>query len=288
MTCPPNSHDWSNDVALTKEETDRFVTVNGIKLHYNEAGTGPALICTHGGGPGANAWDNSKSVFDELSKTFRVILLDMPGWGESQKLVKRGDVPLDIYLAKLLLDFMDELGIDQAHQYGSSQFAPACLRFGIEYPDRIGKIVVQSSEFGPQEPGAPRPGIQSLINFAQNPTRENIQTMFEYFTPREEFRPASVIDNRFEKALAPDHLASRREFPNAANSDLTDVLPKLQAEVLYVCGNDDGMIPVTTALDALKMIPQSRAVIWGDRSGHFVITEHAAEYARIVTDFLTH
>jgi pimeloyl-ACP methyl ester carboxylesterase len=274
-------------MALSKEETDRFVTVNGIKLHYNEAGSGPALICSHGGGPGANAWDNSKSVIDELSQTFRVILLDMPGWGESQKLVKRGDVPLDIYIAKLLLDFMDELGIDKAHQYGSSQFAPACLRFGIEYPDRVGKIVVQSSEFGPL-PADPGPGIKSLIAFAQNPTRDNMQTIFEYFTPREEFRPASVIDSRFEKALAPDHLASRREFPNAANSNLTDVLPKLQAEVLYVCGNDDGMIPVTTALDALKMIPRSRAVIWGDRSGHFVLTEHSAEYARIVTDFLKH
>jgi pimeloyl-ACP methyl ester carboxylesterase len=275
-------------MALSKEETDQFITVNGIKLHYNEAGSGPALICTHGGGPGANAWDNSKPVFEQLSKTFRVILLDLPGWGESEKGVKRDGVPLDIYIARLLRDFMDALGLEKAHQYGSSQFAPACLRFGIEYPDRIGKIVVQSSEFGPHEPGAPRPGIQSLINFAQDPTRDKMQTMFEFFTPREEFRPASVIDNRFAKALAPGHLESRREFPNAANSDLTDELPRLQAEVLYVCGNDDGMIPVTTALDALKIIPRSRAVIWGDRSGHFVITEHADEYARIVTDFLTH
>lgn len=275
-------------MALSKKETDRFVDVNGIQLHYNEAGDGPALICTHGGGPGANAWDNSKSVFEELSKTFRTILLDLPGWGESQKGVKRDGVPLDIFIAKLLRDFMDKLGIETAHQYGSSQFAPACLRFGIEYPDRVGKIVVQSSEFGPHEPGPPRPGIQSLINFAQNPTRDNMETMFRYFTPREEFRPASVIDNRFEKALAPGHLESRKEFPNLANSDLTEELPKLSAEVLYVCGNEDGMIPVQTALDALKIIPRSRAVIWGDRSGHFVITEHSAEYARIVIDFLTH
>jgi 4,5:9,10-diseco-3-hydroxy-5,9,17-trioxoandrosta-1(10),2-diene-4-oate hydrolase len=276
-----------SDSGLTKEATDRWVAVNGIKLHYNEAGAGPAFICTHGGGPGANAWDNSKYVIDELSRHFRVILLDLPGWGESQKLVKRDGVPLDSYIARLLLDFMDALGIERAHQYGSSQFAPACLRFGIEYPERVGKIVVQSSEFGPL-PADPGPGIKSLIAFAQDPSRDKMQTIFEYFTPREEFRPASVVDNRFEKAMAPDHLASRREFPNAANSNLVDLLPTLRAEVLYVCGNDDGMIPVTTALDALKWIPRSRAVIWGDRSGHFVLTEHAAEYARIVTDFLTH
>ena len=31
-------------MALTKEQTDRFADVNGIKIHYNEAGSGPALI----------------------------------------------------------------------------------------------------------------------------------------------------------------------------------------------------------------------------------------------------
>jgi pimeloyl-ACP methyl ester carboxylesterase len=275
-------------MTLSKEETDRFAEVNGIRLHYNEAGSGPALICTHGGGPGANAWDNSKYVFDELSQQFRTILLDLPGYGESEKGVSRNGVPMDIFVAELLRDLMDVLGIDRAHQYGSSQFAPACLRFGIEYPGRVGKIVVQSSEFGPHEPGEPRPGIKALINFAQNPTRENMDTVFRHFTPREEYRAPEVVDARFATALTPGHLESRKEMPNASNSDLTAELARLQTEVLYVCGNEDGMIPVETALDALKLIPRSRAVIWGDRSGHFVIAEHGSEYARIVIDFLTH
>jgi 2,6-dioxo-6-phenylhexa-3-enoate hydrolase len=273
---------------LTKEETDRFLDVGGITLHYNEAGSGPTFICTHGGGPGANAWDNSKYVFGTLSEHFRTILLDCPGYGESQKGVSREGVPMDVFIARLLRDFMDALGIDRAHQYGSSQFAPAALRFGIDYPDRVGKIVVQSSEFGPHPPGEPRPGIKALAKFAQDPTLEHMETIFGYFTPRAEYRPADLIASRFEKALAPGHLESRREMPNASNSDLTPELGRLQTEVLYVCGNGDGMIPVETALDALKIIPNSRALIWGDRSGHFVIAEHSAEYARIVVDFLTH
>lgn len=273
---------------LSKEETDRFADVAGIRLHYNEAGSGPALICTHGGGPGANAWDNSKYVFGDLSQHFRTILLDCPGYGESQKGVSRGGIPMDIFIARLLRDFMDTVGIDRAHQYGSSQFANAALRFGIEYPDRVGKIVVQSSEFGPHPPGEPRPGIKSLISFAQEPSLEKMDTIFRNFTPREEYRPPELIAARYQKALTPGHLESRREFPNASNTDLTEELSRLQTEVLYVCGNGDGMIPVECALDALKMIPRSRAVIWGDRSGHFVIAEHSLEYARIVTDFLTH
>ncbi len=37
---------------LTKEATDHETTVNEIKIHYNEAGSGPALICFHGGDQG--------------------------------------------------------------------------------------------------------------------------------------------------------------------------------------------------------------------------------------------
>jgi 4,5:9,10-diseco-3-hydroxy-5,9,17-trioxoandrosta-1(10),2-diene-4-oate hydrolase len=77
----------------SKEATDRYVDVDGIKIHYNEAGEGPALFCFHGGGPGANAWDNSKHNLDELAEHFRCILMDMPGYGLSDKTAKTGDTP---------------------------------------------------------------------------------------------------------------------------------------------------------------------------------------------------
>src|SRR2546429_645809 len=130
--------------ALTKEATDRFAEVNGIKIHYNEAGSGPTLICTHGGGPGANAWDNTRWAFDKLAEHFHVILMDLPGFGESQKLVKRNGVPMDHFMAGLELGLMDQLRIDRAHLYNSSAFSASAVRFGIEYPDRVGKVVVQS------------------------------------------------------------------------------------------------------------------------------------------------
>ncbi|HLI15852.1 MAG TPA: alpha/beta hydrolase [Acidimicrobiales bacterium] len=272
---------------LSKEETDRFVDVGGIRLHYNEAGSGPAFICTHGGGPGANAWDNSKHVLKPLSEHFRTILLDCPGYGESQKGVSRNGVPMDIFIARLIRDFMDVLGIERAHQYGSSQFAPAALRFGLEYPDRCGKIVVQSTQVGPHEGELPE-GIKSLGAFANNPTIENMERVFSYFTPREEFRTPEIVKHRFEMALTPGHLESRREMTNASNSDLRGELHRLRTDTLILWGNEDGMIPVEEAFGLLKLIPRSRAVIWGDRSGHFVITEHPDEYARIVIDFLTH
>jgi 4,5:9,10-diseco-3-hydroxy-5,9,17-trioxoandrosta-1(10),2-diene-4-oate hydrolase len=273
-------------MALTKEQTDRFADVNGIKLHYNEAGSGPALICTHGGGPGANAWDNTKWCFDQLAEHFRTILLDMPGFGESQKGVSRNGVPMDIFCAKLTRDFMDTLGIDRAHLYGSSAFSAATLRFGIEYPDRAGNLIIQA--FAPGTAHTPTEGLKSLATFAQNPVRENMEAMVGMFVPREERRPPDFVEARLKMALVPGHLESRREMSAGSNSDLTPDLHKLRSPVLMVWGDADRMIPVEDVLEGLKRIPNVRAHIWGDTTGHFVAYEHPDEFARVVIDFLTH
>jgi pimeloyl-ACP methyl ester carboxylesterase len=273
-------------VALTKEQTDRTAEINGIQIHYNEAGNGPALICTHGGGPGANAWDNTRWAFDALAEHFHVILMDLPGFGESQKLVSREGVPMDVFCARLQAGLLDHLGIDRTHLYGSSAFSATALRFGIDYPDRIGKIVIQA--YTPGGGHGQTEGLKSLGVFAQDPVRENMVKMVEYFVPRPELRPDSFIDARFKAALTPGHLESRREFSGGANGDLMADIGKLEAPVLIVWGNKDGVIPVEDVLAALERIPHSQAHIWGDTTGHFVCYEHPEEFARLLVDFLTH
>jgi pimeloyl-ACP methyl ester carboxylesterase len=41
-------------------------------------------------------------------------------------------------------------------------------------------------------------------------------------------------------------------------------------------------------MDGLKLVPNSRAHVWGGLSGHFVCYEHPEEFARVVIDYLTH
>jgi 4,5:9,10-diseco-3-hydroxy-5,9,17-trioxoandrosta-1(10),2-diene-4-oate hydrolase len=270
----------------TKEETDHSVDVNGINIHYNEAGSGPVLICTHGGGPGANAWDNTKWALPWLAEHFRTILFDMPGFGESQKMVTRNGVPMDLFCATLQRDFMDKLGIDKAHLYGSSAFSGAPLRFGIEFPDRLGKIVIQAFSAGAHT--GETDGLKSLATFAQNPVRENMEAMMQHFTPREELRTAEAVDARFKMAMIPGHLESRREFSGRSNDpNLKDLLPKLKAPVLVTWGHKDGMIPVQEIWDDLERIPDVRVHVWGGNTGHFVASEHPEEFAQLVIGFLS-
>jgi len=99
----------------SKEETDRYAdNIYNHRIHYNDVGSGPAFFCFHGGGPGSNAWDNTKHNLDELAEHFRCIIMDMPAYGSSNKDVKRGDEPLENFCAKVILRPLDHLAIDQA------------------------------------------------------------------------------------------------------------------------------------------------------------------------------
>ena len=69
----------------TTDLTEHTVTVAGKPIFVAEAGTGPAVVMLHGGGPGASGVSNYSRNIDALARHFRVIVPDMPGYGRSAK-----------------------------------------------------------------------------------------------------------------------------------------------------------------------------------------------------------
>ena len=61
-------------MTLTRENTSRFVQAGGVRVHYHEAGTGPVLLCIHGGAPGAFGWGNFGRNLPALSRCFRTLV----------------------------------------------------------------------------------------------------------------------------------------------------------------------------------------------------------------------
>lgn len=68
---------------LTEESTSRFADIGGRRVHYNEAGSGPAVVMLHGGGPGATGWSNFQRNVGPMSEKHRVLLVDHPGYGQT-------------------------------------------------------------------------------------------------------------------------------------------------------------------------------------------------------------
>nr|MCS5619173.1 alpha/beta hydrolase [Myxococcota bacterium] len=68
---------------ITENNTSGFIEAQGAKIHYHNAGEGHPILFLHGSGPGATGWSNFGDNIVELSKRFRTIAIDFPGWGKS-------------------------------------------------------------------------------------------------------------------------------------------------------------------------------------------------------------
>jgi 2-hydroxy-6-oxonona-2,4-dienedioate hydrolase len=68
---------------VTFENTTKIVDTKDYRIQVNEAGEGHPVFLIHGGGPGATGWSNYSQNVGPLSRKFRVIVVTMPGWGES-------------------------------------------------------------------------------------------------------------------------------------------------------------------------------------------------------------
>ncbi len=102
----------TTEEALTYESTSRFAQVRpDLKLHFHEAGVGndKTIVLLHGGGPGASSWSNFARNIPVLAKSFHVIAVDQPGYGQSDKPTEHPQY--FVHSASALNDLLDTLEI---------------------------------------------------------------------------------------------------------------------------------------------------------------------------------
>lgn len=270
------------------EATSRTTEAAGIRFHSNELGDGPTLLCFHGGGPGANSWDNSKRSLEELAKTFRVILLDLPGHGRTDargsELLEAGD-SRDRFYAKALAAFLDARGIDTVHLYGPSQGSEAALGFGLMFPERVGRVIVKCPPLGLPYAGSPRmpAGIVALRRLSQERTRENTAALMREFVPLADILTDEMIDDRH--AMVMDEVD--RILPLKSSLSLLGEIRSFGPKTLVLWGQQDRAVPADNAMMITAAFPDARLHVWGGITGHFVEWEHREEFERLITDFLT-
>src|SRR5438094_7544914 len=126
--------------ALTAESTSKYVQAGDTKIHCHEAGSGKPLICIHGGAPGAFGWGNFGRNMEYLSQRFRTFIVDLPGYGKSDKPVIEGG--RQAFYARVFRDMIDTLGLEKPHIIGMATGGNASIKMAIEYPDILDRLVL--------------------------------------------------------------------------------------------------------------------------------------------------
>lgn len=113
------------------------VSVNGIKLHYQQLGEGPDVVMLHGITGNLAIWH--LNIVPALMEEARITTYDLRGHGYSD-MPPKGYTTAD--LAADLCHLLDTLGIERAHIVGHSFGADVALHFAILYPDRVERLVL--------------------------------------------------------------------------------------------------------------------------------------------------
>ena len=124
----------------------RFVTVEGVRLHYLEQGEGPPVVLLHGNVVTAEDWVWS-GVFDRVARNRRVLAFDRPGFGYSDR--PQGSVWTAAEQADLLRKAFDRLGVGRPVVAGHSWGTLVALELALGHPDAVGGLVLLAGYYGP-------------------------------------------------------------------------------------------------------------------------------------------
>ena len=285
------------------QATSRFADTAMMRLHYHEAGpvqhgTGRhgalPVVLLHGGGPGASAWSNFGPNLPEFATRFRTLMLDQPGFGESDKPAVEGNY--FTFAARALASLLDHLGIDKVHLVGNSLGGGTAVRFALNYPDRAARLVLMGpgglslNVFAPD----PTEGVSRLVAFAAppGPSKEKMAAFLRTLVFNSKLITDELVDERFEHASRPEALAAMTalglSFYDPATAEegmLWREVHRLRNEVLLIWGREDRVNPLDGALIALKQIRKAQLHVFSG-CGHWAQLEKSAEFNRLAIGFL--
>ena len=123
----------------------KFVQVKDLKLHYLEAGEGEVLLLLHG-------WPTSSWLYRDLMPTLaennRVIALDLPGFGQSDKRIE-DSFSFNYYL-RYIDGFLEALSIDKISLTVHDMGGPIGMLWSVRNQDRLQKLVLLNTLVFPE------------------------------------------------------------------------------------------------------------------------------------------
>jgi pimeloyl-ACP methyl ester carboxylesterase len=275
---------------LTEAGTSRTAKAGDTTLHYNEAGQGEALILLHGGGPGASGWSNFRTNIGAMSKHYRCLLVDMPGFGKSGK--PYYNEPQGAYNARALRDLLDTLKIQKAHFIGNSLGGHTALKFALDYPDRAGRLIAMapaSANMVTTTTPMPTEGIKLLQGYYRGtgPSPERLKAFIQTLVYDSSWVTDEILNERYARSTDPEIMKWAKEMgPKPGRIEpLWRDFDKIAHPTLLVWGRDDRVVPLDGALFMIHRMKNARLHVF-PQCGHWAMIEKPAEFNSLCLDFL--
>lgn len=271
--------------AIYETPHSAYCAWRGGKVHYTDRGDGLPVLFIHGFGASFKNWD---AAVDSFPAGFRLVRVDLPGFGLSDAPVKEpGENFITMYV-DAVSTVIRHLDLDSVNLVGNSMGGYVSWEMAIRYPELVGKLVlVDAAGYQLEEIGGTfinlsrtrfykwvsRKGVPYRLarimasrSVAHRPERERVEIMHDLLNRKETIETVSMLGQSGESAD-------------------TSRITGIRHPTLIVWGDADHVIPVDHAYRFLRDIPHADLVIY-PLIGHVPQVENPGRFTRDVSAFL--
>ncbi len=272
--------------------------LNGIAVSYTEAGKGKeTLILLHGLGGTREHWMRN---LPGLSKHYRVLALDLPGYGQSG-IEQLPEENLLLFFSKAVLALMDSLSVQQAHLVGHSMGGQLASLIALEHPERVSSLILAApagiETFTAQEAAGLK--AYAASSFPQKQTEAQVRQAWNMNFSAMPAETEPLIQARLALNES-DYFPTYARILQGGVSGMLEApiasrLGEIKVPTLIVFGADDKLIPnrylhpglstEAIAKQAQAAIPDSQLVML-PAAGHLLQFEQPDAFNKALIQFL--
>lgn len=264
----------------------QYVTTGSFKTHYLELGKGEPLILIHGGGAGADAHGNWISSMPGFAEHFRVIAVDMVGFG-------RSDAPdpatFDFSQSarnRQLIALIEALKLEKVAIVGNSMGGATALGVAMERPDLIGDLILMGSA-GIRNPVRSAAPVAAITGYDFTP--EGMVRIVGALTAPGFSLSKEMLDYRYRLSIKPEIRAAYAATmgwvkANGLGYD-DEKIAAVKHRTLVVGGKNDQIIPLSANFRFLELIENSTGYFL-PHCGHWAMMEQPEAFSAAVKSFI--
>jgi haloalkane dehalogenase len=263
------------------------IQVDDLKLAYRELGDGPSVLLLHGWPTSSYLW---REVMKPIARANRVIAIDLPGFGASDKPAVRYTFE---FFERALDAFLAQLGVDRLGLAVHDLGGPIGLHWAMERKDRVTKLALLNTLVYPEFSEATKEFVRACASpelsvqltspaGLESITRDGLADPAKLSTEVLAAVQAPFTTPEACRALADAGIGvSRKGFVQVARW-----LPTLKIPVRVVYGANDRVLPdVAETMARVKQdVPHAEVTVLPD-CGHFLQEERPAEVGALLARF---
>jgi pimeloyl-ACP methyl ester carboxylesterase len=272
-------------MAQTELPVDKFVTVNGLQIHYldwGNAGKQP-LILLHGIARVAHTFAH---VAPHFAKDFHVIAVDMRGHGDSGWHAQ-GAYLVEDYTSDIE-QLIEQLGLRNVVLWGASTGGRVVQMIAGLHPDWVSAVIVE--DVGPERPAAisNRRGDRMAKEADGWASVDELVAQLKADNPRTQEPVLRNLAQHGAKPRADGRIVWKRDpaiLKGFIPTELWGTVRQIKAPIIYVLGGASTIVPLETQQELKRALPQVQIVTMSEL-GHYPSDEQPEAFLAIADRFL--